>query len=199
VTANVDVARLQRSLDWGLEHSLSDRELVLMLRPLVRATAAQSAQGMRSRLHLAERLLRAEATTRGAWEAASLCHCVLGHSHHPEEQARALGALGLAYTLLGQFKAARAAYRRALGLEPADPVVAHNLGHLEVVHFGRLNAGLRWLAHAHRLLQGEPEVAASLAHALVRNGDLEQARAILARAGLDSDEIQGHLQRWASH
>jgi tetratricopeptide (TPR) repeat protein len=196
VTAKVDLARLQRSLDWGLEHSLSDRELVSMLRPLVRATRAESAQGVLSRLHLAERLLRAQPTLRSAWEAATLCRCVLTHSADSGEQARAHGALGLSYTLLGQLKAARAAYRQALRLEPSDPVVAHNLGHLEVVHFGRVASGLKWLALAHRVLPDEPEITASLAHALARDGDREQALRVLSRVCPDPSEAEARVQRW---
>jgi tetratricopeptide (TPR) repeat protein len=196
VAAKVDLVRLQRSFDWALAHSVCDRELVLMLRPLVRATGAETPQGRAARLHLAERVLRTKPNTRSAWEAAILSRSVLEHARQADEHARAWGALGLAYTLLGQLRAAQSAYRLALRWDPSEPVTAHNLGHLEVVHLGRLASGLRWLEMAHRALPSDPEISASLAHALVRNGQLARARRVLSAVFAEPHEAESWLTQW---
>ncbi|HEX2730676.1 MAG TPA: tetratricopeptide repeat protein [Polyangiaceae bacterium] len=202
MTSKLDVARLQRSLAWGLQNEVSDRELVMMLRPLVRATSAASIEGWACRVQLAERLLRHSPTRASAWEAANLARAVLaqcppGDLDAAEFVARAFAVQGLALTVLGHYRAARSAYRRALALDPVEPVTAHNLGHLEVVCLGRPRSGLYWLQVAQRQLPDDPEVAASLAHALVAVGQLEAARKVLARLIDDEERIAQLLASWA--
>jgi tetratricopeptide (TPR) repeat protein len=195
----MDVARLERSLDWALRNELPHAELVRMLRPLVRATVAMTEGGCRARLQLAEHLLlshKTEDAKRAAWEALSLAKAVISHSTELEFIQRAQGAQGLACTLLGHFNAARRAYLRALAIDPADPVCAHNLGHLEVV-LGAPARGLRWLRAAHRALPEDLEIAASLGHALVRLGRVSEARGVLQRVCRDACQVDGWLKSWA--
>lgn len=195
----MDLARLERSLDWALRNELPHAELVRMLRPLVRATHAKTEQGCRARLQLAEHLLLSHApqqAKRAAWEALGLIRAVLDHSTDLEFTRRAQGARGLAFSLLGHFKAARRAYLRALAIDPGDPVCAHNLGHLEVV-LGTPARGLRWLEAAQRALPADREVAASLGHALLRLGRVAEARSVLRRVCDDARQVDRWLKSWA--
>jgi tetratricopeptide (TPR) repeat protein len=198
VTRHVDVARLERSLNWALRNSLPHQELVRMLRPLVRATSVANEQGRSARLQLAEHLLLAPPTPSAAWHAALLARAVLAHATELEQRRRAFGAAGLAWTLLGQYRAARTAYLQALAIDPSDPVCAHNLGHLEAVVFDAPGRGLRWLRTAQAGLPEDPEVAASLAHALLKTGDEARARRVLEKALGDPELARTRLQRWAA-
>jgi Flp pilus assembly protein TadD len=168
-----------------------------MLRPLVNATPPDSANGCLARLQLAECLLRAPPRVGTEWEAAVLARAVLASATEAEHMRRAHGALGLALTLLGHYRAARSAYARALAEGPNDPICAHNLGHLEVAVFGRLRAGLRWLQIAHRALPENAEIAASLARALILDGQAERARALLTKSVDGADRARELMESWA--
>ena len=110
--------------------------------------------------------------------------------------ARVYGAFGLACTILGHYRAAKRAYGRALHEDPGDPAVAHNLGHLLATKLQSPLASLIWLQRAHAGLPGNSEVAASLAHALVRTGQCERAVAILSRALGSSREAHRLVANW---
>lgn len=197
MTQTFDVVRLERSLAWALKHELPSRELVRLLRPLVQATAVASASGRLARLQLAEQLLRSAPDRAAAWEAALLAKSVLAYANHEDIRRRALGVRGLASTVLGFLRAARRAYKEALASDPSDPICAHNLGHLEIVHFGALARGLHWLRVAHAELPDDPEIAGSLAHALCLAGRREGARAVLSRA-LGDERAEQLLDSWRS-
>lgn len=113
------------------------------------------------------------------------------------EDDQTWATLGIAQSLLGNFRAARAAYRRGLQLAPASVCCLHNLGHLLDIAFERPREALRYLRAAHLAEPDEPEIAASLAHALGRTGQLEQARRLLARALRSTeDEADRVLADW---
>ena len=93
----------------------------------------------------------------------------------------AWAVLGLAQTLLGNYRYAVASYRRAITLAPQNPWYAHNLGHLLDVALGRPNDAVGLLAEAYKREPKEPEIASSYAHALARAGKLAQAKKVLRR------------------
>lgn len=198
MTQTVDLPKLERSLRWALANQLPQRELVAMLRPIVAHTCSRSENGELARLQLAEQLLQSEDPSKHAWEAAALTLGLLRSTTSAERRARANHALGLAYTVMGHYKAARRAYGRALHDAPDDPVAAHNLGHLLDVVFDRPRSALRWLALAHRELTNDAEVAASYARALCRSGELERARAVLRRAVPEAARVEQWLARWTA-
>src|SRR5262249_40684855 len=91
------------------------------------------------------------------------------------------GLLGIALTVLTQYKSAARAHRRALMLAPSSAYHLHNLGHLLDVGLGQPEQALRYLSAAHALLAAA-EVASSYAHALAGAGQLAKAREILVSA-----------------
>ncbi len=194
----VDLPRLVRSVEWALRNDLPSAELVRMLRPLVKATPATTPNGCRARLQLAEHLLLADPDQAAAWEACLLARRVLEVSVDADQRRRAHGALGLAFTVLGQLRAAKSAYLDALGMDPSDPVCAHNLGHLEATHFGAPSNALRWLRVAHRQLPDNVEIAASLAQVLTQLGETERARRCLERVLGDEERSCALVAQWVA-
>ncbi len=188
ITPAARLERLLRSARWGLAHDLGPRDLVPMLERLL----AAAPRGSDARL-LAQRQLSRLLVARQPFRAARLACEALAVAE--DEQTYAV--LGIAHTLLGNFRSARRAYFRGLAIDPGDACCLHNLGHLLDVAFDRPAAALPYLAAAHRALPDEPEVAASYAHALGRAGELEQAKALLRRAlGSAADDADRLLAEW---
>lgn len=188
ITPTARLERLLRSARWGLAHGLGPRDLVPMLERLL----AAAPRGSDARL-LAERHLARLLVSRHPFRAARLAREALAVAE--DEQTYAV--LGIAHTLLGNFRSARRAYYRGLALDPGSVCCLHNLGHLLDVAFERPAAALPYLASAHRALPDEPEVAASYAHALGRAGELERARVLLRRAlGGAADAADRLLAEW---
>jgi tetratricopeptide (TPR) repeat protein len=183
-----DLARLLMSAQWALARDLSPRDLVPMLRKVVARAKPGSAAALFAQRHLARLLLR-----HCPWRAARLACDVLRH----REDDEAWAILGLAQTLLGNYRCAKKAYYRALALAPNCPAYAHNLGHLLDVALDRPRDGLLYLACAHRAEPDEPELASSYAHALARSGKLDAARRILRRAlSKDEADVERILTAW---
>lgn len=181
--------RLLHDVGWAMRQGLGPRDLIPMLKKLVAHTDPGSDAALFAMRELAKLLL-----ARDPWAAARYARMVLEHADDYE----AWGALGVALTSLGHFRAAARAHRRALALEPGCPVAAHNLGHLLDVGLGEPERGLHYLALAHR---GEPEhveIAASYAHALSRVGRAAEALDVLS-ARLEGGEpaARALLDRWA--
>lgn len=186
---NVD--RLYSDIEWALAHGLPPRELVPMLEKLLRHAPGQSPHAVFAKRQLAELIVQ-----RDPWRAARLARDVLAVL--PEDD-RAWAALGLAHTLLGNFRSAERAYREALYLAPCSPWYAHNLGHLIDIALDRPRDALKYLAAAHRSLPHEPEIAGSYAHALARAGRWEEAVPLLSRAlGRGEEAAEGMLRDWLS-
>lgn len=193
-----DLQRLERSLRHAYAQQMPGREVAALLRALLSHPGTTLPAHPQLQLELSECLLRsAKAGASEAWEAARLAARVAKNPECPAPlRARAEAAQGLAQTLLGNYRSARAAYYRALRSGSQDPSVAHNLGHLlaSVFHDGPAALGL--LEAAQRALPEDPEVAASLAHALARFGQPERAAAVLQALGCTSTDIEALLEAW---
>jgi tetratricopeptide (TPR) repeat protein len=173
----LELERLVGDVEWAKAQRLPARDLVPMLRRLVAAAPEGSPERTRARRDLAEQVL-----PTNPWQAARLARDVLRSS----EDHHAYGVLGLAHTLLGNFKAAARAYRKALALAPGTPEYDHNLGHLLDVAFNRPLAAIPHLRRALAAIPAEAEFESSLAHALVRAGRREEGEALL-RSALNGD------------
>jgi tetratricopeptide (TPR) repeat protein len=183
-----EVDKLRANVEWALDNRLPARELVPMLEKLMGKSVRDSADNLFAKQNLAEVLVE----TR-PWRAALLMREVLAVS----DNDRSWAIMGLSHTLLGNYRCAAKAYRRALVLAPECPWYAHNLGHLLDVAFGRPLDGLKWLKMAYRAQPREIELASSYAHALVRCGRRDQARRLLTRAlGRAPEVIDALLDEW---
>lgn len=151
-----------------------DRQVVALLERLASESEDSSEMALFAHRQLAE--LRLEASP---WQAA-LHLRRLTEAGVQDDGVFAL--LGLCHALMGNFRTAVAAYRRALRTAAHNPWYHHNLGHLLDVGLGDARSALFHLREAHRLEPEEDEVTASLAHCLARLGELNEARALASRA-----------------
>jgi Tfp pilus assembly protein PilF len=174
-------------VEWAMSKQFAARDLVPMLENLVRAAPPASEAAYFAKLRLSE-LIVGDAPFR----AARLARDVLVRG----ESERAWAVLGLAHTLLGNYLVAARSYRRALALAPDCGVYEHNLGHVLDVALNRPQDALVHLERAHRDLPKESEVASSYAHALLRSGQLDKARQLLARAVKCPIEAEDILKTW---
>ncbi len=162
-------------------------------------------------LPLLARLARAAAPASDAWIYAHRHLAELGVEHDPWRAALfarrvialrpdddgAWAVLGLAQSLLSNFRYAARAYEHALSLAPDNPWYAHNLGHLYDVALDHPADALPLLGRATLAQPDEADIAASYAHALARCGKIAQARRVLRRAirrGGTADQMA--LSRW---
>ena len=182
-----DLERMLTDVEWAMSKQFAAKDLVPMLENLVRAAPATSEASYFAKLRLSE-LIVGDVPFR----AARLAQDVLRKG----ESDRAWAVLGLAHTMLGNYKAAARAYRRALALAPDCAVYEHNLGHVLDVALNRPHDALAHLARAHRSLPEEGEIASSYAHALLRSGQLERARELLALAVSSPEEAATILAAW---
>ena len=183
-----ELERLVGDVKWAKAHRFPPRELAAMLKRLVAAAPEGSEERRFARLELSEMLLE-----KDAWLAARLATEVLRDG----ADERAYAALGIAHTLLGHYRSARTAHERALELNPSSPVHLHNLGHLLDVGFARPLSALPHLRRAYAALPDEPEIASSLAHALVRVGRRREAERVLLNS-FDAERVARILQGWSS-
>jgi len=174
-------------VEWAMSKQFAARDLVPMLENLVRAAPAASEAAYFAKLRLSE-LIVGEAPFR----AARLARDVLVRG----ESDRAWGVLGLAHTLLGNYRVAARSYRRALALAPDCGVYEHNLGHVLDVALNRPHDALPHLERAHRDLPEESEITSSYAHALLRSGQPKKARALLAQAVGSAEAADEVLKAW---
>ena len=173
---------MMSDIEWALAHDLPATELVPMLNKLLRHAEPESRPALFAKRKLAELIVQQQ-----PWKSAILARQLLKAeraSGEPDERTWAL--LGLAQTLLGNYRAAATAYRQAMLIAPHFPRCAHNLGHLLDVALNRPGDGLKYLEQAYAAFPNEPEIGSSYAHALVRAGEHGQAKAILSSA-LDGD------------
>jgi tetratricopeptide (TPR) repeat protein len=106
--------------------------------------------------------------------------------------------MGLCQALLGNYRAAVSAYRRALQAAPNTPWYHHNLGHLLDVALHSPSEAEKHLRAAHRLEPRHDEITASLAHCLARLGTLNEAKGLASRAVRQAPRNADHraLLRW---
>jgi tetratricopeptide (TPR) repeat protein len=201
------VERLERSLRAAYKQAWPQREIVALLKELLRQEVNPERHPL-LRVQLAEALLSLESPSRQqSWQAAKLARSVskdrisTGTPSSVSDVswllARAEAAQGLAHTLLGHYSLARSCYERAHQLDPEDPAVNHNLGHLLACVFAQESRALHYLEAAWRGLPNELEVAASFAQVLSRVGQLSRARSVLSRAGVSNEQAGQWLQAWA--
>jgi Flp pilus assembly protein TadD len=182
------VHELVSNVTWALSRRLPRRDLLAMLNKLVISAAPGSPEQLFAKLELAELILRDE-----PFRAARLSLDVLKAG----PDARAYGLLGVAYSLLGSFRAARRSHEQALALSPDDPGHRHNLGHLLDVAFDRPHLAVPHLSAARRAVPDEPALATSLAHALARTGQTARAIETLVRgAGCSADVAARAVDAW---
>jgi len=157
---------LYTDIEWALSQGLPPRDLIPMLQRLVRAAEPESVYAVYAKRQLAEYIVQKE-----PFRAARLALEVLD----VQADDRAYAVLGLSHLLLGNYRLAERAYKSALALVPHCPWYAHNLGHLLDVGRNNPRAALPYLRLSRRLMPHEPEIASSLAHALARAGQPEEA------------------------
>ncbi len=168
------IERLRRQAESAMRRGRGADEVEPLLDRLARLAPDASDDSGFAHRHLAE--LRIE---RAPWLAAL-------HLRRVQNAARAddvvHALLGLSHALLGNFRAACSAYRRALALAPRNPWYHHNLGHLLDVALALPAEAEPHLRTAHRLEPLEDEITASLAHCLGMRRLLEEARELADEA-----------------
>jgi Flp pilus assembly protein TadD len=179
-----DLDRLLNDVAWAMERGLGARDLIPMLEKIVRRAPRGSRAALFAQRELAEKLVE-----QAPWRAARLAREVVAHG----DDDRAWAVLGIAHTLLGNYRSAKKAYLRALALSPGCPWYSHNLGHLIDVALDRPREALSHLAAAYRAEPGEGEIAASFAHALARVGRVSEARRVL---GPSLDDDSARVDHW---
>lgn len=182
-----DIETLRKNVEWALRNSPEVDEILPLLAKLARNAEPESDAWLLAHRHIAEL-----AVDRDPWRSALFARRVV--KVDPEDDG-AWAVLGLAQTLLGNYRAAAAAYRRAIDITPDNPWYAHNLGHLLDVALNRPREALALLAEAYEAEPDENEIAASYAHALARSGKLAQAKKLFRRA-VDKGATAEQLVLW---
>lgn len=181
--------RLRQEIERALRRAFDPADVLPRLARLSRLASPSSDDGVFAHRQLAELLVE-----RHPWRAALYARRAI---QHRREDDRAWAVLAFCQTLLGNFRSAASAYKRAIACAPANPWYAHNLGHLLDVALGEPAAALRWLRSAYDAKGDNSEIVASYAHALARAGHLADARTVLERAieRFESRELAA-LLRW---
>lgn len=172
--STLDALRLRRSVEWALSRALDPTDVLPLLHRLSRLAPEGTDENVYAQRQLAELLAEAH-----PWRAALSAKRVL--SVHPGDDG-AWAILASCHSQLGHYRAAVAAYRRAVDIAPDNPVHTHNLGHLIDVALGRPKEALALLQTAYEGTLRRADVAASYAHALGRAGDLSTAIRVTRRA-----------------
>jgi FimV-like protein len=87
--------------------------------------------------------------------------------------------LGMAYTRLRNFEAARTAYKNAVGMDPKNPETYYHIGIAESA-LGNDDAAVDWMTEAHNLAPSRPDISVALVEELIHTRNYEQARTVLA-------------------
>jgi Flp pilus assembly protein TadD len=184
-----DSQSLRLAIERSLRGTFDPADVLPRLARLARLARPASDDGVFAHQKLAELLVE-----RDPWPAALYVRRAL--AHRPGDD-RLWAVLALCHTLLGNFRAARAAYVKALACAPANPWYAHNLGHLLDVALGQPERAIRYLRSAFHAKPESTAIVASYAHALARAGKHDEARHVLeaARARSESRELDA-LLRW---
>lgn len=185
------VEALRRRAERAIDEGRGRRVLEPILEGILRIAPDDDPATIFAHRHLAE--LRLE---QDPWSAAlHLRKVIVVHPH--DDVSHSL--MALAQALLGNYRAAVSAYRRALALSPRNPWYHHNLGHLLDVALDQPQAALPHLELA--LQHADPpehEITASTAHCLARAGYLEDARELAEEAVREAPRNKEHanLLRW---
>jgi len=189
-SARSEIERLRRQAEAALRRSRGRKEVLKILERIVELAAEESDAALFAHRHLAEVLIEEH-----PWRAALHLRKVLAATRH-DDVVHAL--TGLCQALLGNFRCAVGAYRRALSIAPRNPWYHHNLGHLLDVAIGSPWEAVEHLRAAHDMEPEEHEITASLAHCLARVGELSEARSLADEAVRSSPRNRDHraLSRW---
>jgi tetratricopeptide (TPR) repeat protein len=187
--SGVETHRLRQEIERALRRAFDPADVLPRLARLARLAPAASDDGIFAHRQLAELLVE-----RHPWRAAIYAKRALAHRHDDD---RAWAVLAFCQTLLGNFRCAATAYKKAIASAPANPWYAHNLGHLLDVALGAPDRALPWLRSAYGAKADNSEIVASYVHALARAGRTGEARGVLERAleRFDSRELEA-LLRW---
>jgi Flp pilus assembly protein TadD len=164
--------QLERTLRAG---SFDPADVLPRLARLARIAPPASDDGAFAHSKLAELLV-----DRDPWRAALYVRRAL--AHRPDDD-RSWATLAYCQTLLRNFRCAVRAYKSAIACNPANPVYAHNLGHLYDVALSEPARALPYLKTAYLAKGDSSEIVASYAHALARAGRLDEARVVIERRG----------------
>lgn len=167
-TMDTRLSRLRERAERALASGRRGGEVLSVLETMTREAPDGSAHALFAHRHLAELQLAGS-----PWRAALHLRRVI-EAGAADDSAYAL--MGLSQALLGNYRVAVSAYRKAVKLAPRNPWYHHNLGHLLDVGLSDSSAALDHLRVAHRIEPDEDEIAASLAHCLARLGQLPEAR-----------------------
>ncbi len=180
---------LRLEIERALRGAFDPADVLPRLARLARLAAPASDDAAFANQKLAELLVE-----RDPWRAALYVRRALAFR---SEDDRAWAVLAFCQTLLGNFRCAASAYKKAIACAPTNPWYAHNLGHLLDVALGEPKRAIDWLRLAYQAKSDNSEVVASYAHALARAGRLDEARVVLerARGRVDSRELDA-LLRW---
>lgn len=174
--AETELAKLRDKVERVLERSdAASASLALsMLERMLPLAPEGSDDALFAHRHLAELKLERE-----PWKAALHVRNCLQY----DESDDALHAMmGLAQALLGNYRAAVAAYGRAARRAPNVGWYHHNLGHLLDVALDDPQKAEPHLRTAYRLASHHDEVVASLAHCLARLDHKEEALDVAKKA-----------------
>lgn len=178
------LSRLRERAERALASGRRGGEVLGVLETMTREAPDGSAHALFAHRHLAEIQLQGS-----PWRAALHLRRV-ADAGAADDSVHAL--MGLCQALLGNYRVAVAAYRKAVSLAPRNPWYHHNLGHLLDVGLHDATAALDHLRIAHRLQRDEDEITASLAHCLARLGHLDEARAMAEHAAQSAPRNREH-------
>lgn len=189
-TMDTRLSRLRERAERALASGRRGGDVLTVLETMTREAPDGSAHALFAHRHLAELQL-----SGSPWRAALHLRRLV-QAGAADDSAHAL--MGLSQALLGNYRMAVAAYRRAIKLAPRNPWYHHNLGHLLDVGLSDSVAALDHLRMAHRIQPEEDEIAASLAHCLARLGQLKEAQLMAQRAVRRSPRNREHaaLLEW---
>ena len=189
-TMDTRLSRLRERAERALASGRRGGDVLTVLETMTREAPDGSAHALFAHRHLAELQL-----SGSPWRAALHLRRLV-QAGAADDSAHAL--MGLSQALLGNYRMAVAAYRRAIKLAPRNPWYHHNLGHLLDVGLSDSVAALEHLRMAHRIQPEEDEITASLAHCLARLGELKEAQLMAQRAVRRSPRNREHaaLLEW---
>ena len=189
-TMDTRLSRLRERAERALASGRRGGDVLTVLETMTREAPDGSAHALFAHRHLAELQL-----SGSPWRAALHLRRLV-QAGAADDSAHAL--MGLSQALLGNYRMAVAAYRRAIKLAPRNPWYHHNLGHLLDVGLSDSVAALDHLRMAHRIQPEEDEIAASLAHCLARLGHMKEAQLMAQRAVRRSPRNREHaaLLEW---
>jgi Flp pilus assembly protein TadD len=192
-TMDTRLSRLRERAERALASGRRGGDVLTVLETMTREAPDGSAHALFAHRHLAELQL-----SGSPWRAALHLRRVV-QAGAADDSAYAL--MGLSQALLGNYRTAVSAYRKAIKLAPRNPWYHHNLGHLLDVGLSESVAALDHLRIAQRLQPEEDEIAASLGHCLARLGQLDEARKMAELALRRSPRNREHqtLLEWVQN